>query len=47
VTITAPPPGTRIVVRDAEWIVGRVDLLPGGGPQLNGIGGSELGVLGA
>ncbi len=39
---TTPPPGTRIVVRDAEWVVCRVDLLPDGGAQLTCTGVSEL-----
>ena len=38
----APPPGTRIVVRDAEWIVRRIDPLPDGGSQLTCTGVSEL-----
>ena len=43
VTTTAPPPpGTRIVVRDAEWIVRRVDPLSDGGSQLTCTGVSEL-----
>ena len=37
-----PPPGTRIVVRDAEWIVRRIDPLPDGGSQLTCTGVSEL-----
>ena len=28
--ISIPPPGARVVVRDAEWIVRRVDHAPGG-----------------
>ena len=35
-------PGTRIVVRDAEWIVRRIDPLPDGGSQLTCTGVSEL-----
>ena len=41
-TTAAPPPGTRIVLRDAEWVVRRVDLLPDGGAQLTCTGVSEL-----
>ena len=41
-TAAPPPPGTRIVVRDAEWIVRRVDVSPDGGAQLTCIGVSEL-----
>ena len=41
-TTHAPPPGTRIVVRDAEWIVRRIDSLPDGGSQLTCTGVSEL-----
>ena len=41
-TTAAPPPGTRIVVRDAEWVVRRVDPLPDGGAQLACTGVSEL-----
>ena len=42
-TNAAPPtPGTRIVVRDAEWIVRRVDVSPDGGAQLTCTGVSEL-----
>lgn len=35
-------PGTRIVVRDAEWVVRRVDAMPDGGTQLTCTGISEL-----
>ncbi len=42
VTTTAPPPGSRIVVRDAEWVVHRVDSLSDGGTQLTCTGVSEL-----
>ena len=41
-TLAPPPPGTRIVVRDAEWVVRRVDPLPDGGSQLTCTGVSEL-----
>ena len=41
-TTAPPPPGTRIVVRDAEWIVRRIDPLPDGGSQLTCTGVSEL-----
>ena len=41
-TTTAPPPGTRIVVRDAEWVVRRIAPLPDGGSQLTCTGVSEL-----
>ena len=41
-TVAPPPPGTRIVVRDAEWVVRRVDPLPDGGSQLTCTGVSEL-----
>lgn len=41
-TTHAPPPGTRIVVRDAEWIVRRIDPLPDGGSQPTCTGVSEL-----
>ena len=41
-TTAPPPPGTRIVVRDAEWVVRRVDPLPDGGSQLACTGVSEL-----
>ena len=42
-TTAAPPsPGTRIVVRDAEWVVRRVDPTPDGGAQLTCTGVSEL-----
>ena len=41
-TTHAPPPGTRIVVRDAEWVVRRIDPLPDGGSQLTCTGVSEL-----
>ena len=37
-----PPPGTRIVVRDAEWVVRRIDPLADGGSQLTCTGVSEL-----
>ena len=42
---TSPPsyaPGARVVVRDAEWIVRRVDSTPDGGQQLTCDGVSEL-----
>ena len=35
-------PGARVVVRDAEWIVRRVDATPDGGQQLTCDGVSEL-----
>ena len=35
-------PGARIVVRDAEWLVRRVDRTSTGGQALNVIGISEL-----
>ena len=38
----APSPGMRIVVRDAEWVVRRVDSMPDGGAQLTCTGVSEL-----
>ena len=41
-TTAAPPPGTRIVVRDTEWVVRRVDTMPDGGAQLTCTGVSEL-----
>ena len=41
-TTAPPPPGTRIVVRDAEWVVRRIDPLPDGGSQLTCTGVSEL-----
>ena len=41
-TTAPPPPGTRIVVRDAEWVVRRVDTTPDGGAQLTCTGVSEL-----
>ncbi len=41
-TVAAPSPGTRIVVRDAEWVVRRVELSPDGGAQLTCTGVSEL-----
>jgi len=41
-TTAPPPPGTRIVVRDAEWIVRRIDPLPDSGAQLTCTGVSEL-----
>ena len=41
-TLSPPLPGTRIVVRDAEWVVRRVDSTPDGGSQLTCTGVSEL-----
>ena len=42
-TTPIPPlPGTRIVVRDAEWVVRRIDPMPDGGSQLTCTGVSEL-----
>ena len=35
-------PGTRVVVRDAEWVVRRVDIMPDRGAQLTCTGISEL-----
>ncbi|MCD6199383.1 MAG: DEAD/DEAH box helicase [Deltaproteobacteria bacterium] len=35
-------PGTRVVVRDAEWLVRKVDRISTGGQSLNVIGISEL-----
>ena len=35
-------PGMRIVIRDAEWIVRRVDISSDGGQQLRCSGISEL-----
>jgi hypothetical protein len=35
-------PGARIVVRDAEWIIRKVDRTSTGGQALNVIGISEL-----
>ena len=41
-TTAPPPPGTRIVVRDAEWVVRRIDPVSDGGAQLTCTGVSEL-----
>ena len=41
-TTAAPPPGARIVVRDAEWVVRRVDPMGDAGAQLTCTGVSEL-----
>ena len=41
-TPPAYAPGARVVVRDAEWIVRRVDSTPDGGQQLTCDGVSEL-----
>ncbi len=41
-TLSPPLPGTRIVVRDAEWVVRRVDPMRDGGSQLTCTGVSEL-----
>ena len=41
-TVQALAPGARVVVRDAEWVVRRVDLGPDGGQQLVCDGISEL-----
>ena len=38
----APAPGARVVIRDAEWVVRRVDRAPDGGYQLVCDGVSEL-----
>ena len=38
----APAPGARIVVRDAEWVVRRVDMTSGGNHQLACTGVSEI-----
>ena len=38
----APAPGARVVVRDAEWVVRRVDMTSGGSYQLACIGTSEI-----
>lgn len=38
----AVAPGARIVVRDAEWVVRRVDMSSDGGKQLTCDGVSEL-----
>ena len=38
----APAPGARVVVRDAEWVVRRVDMTAGGHYQMLCIGVSEL-----
>ena len=35
-------PGARIVVRDAEWLVRRVDATPSGGQAVSCVGLSEL-----
>lgn len=35
-------PGTRILVRDAEWVVRRVDRTSAGGQAVSAIGTSEL-----
>ncbi len=37
-----PPPGSRVVIRDAEWVVRRVDTTASGGAQLACVGVSEL-----
>ena len=42
VTSAALAPGARVVVRDAEWVVRRVDATPDGGSQLVCDGISEL-----
>ncbi len=38
----APAPGARVVVRDAEWVVRRVDMTSGGDYQLTCTGISEV-----
>ena len=38
----APAPGARVVVRDAEWVVRRVDMTSGGDYQLTCTGISEI-----
>ena len=38
----APAPGARVVVRDAEWVVRRVDMTSGGNHQLACTGVSEI-----
>ena len=38
----APAPGARVVVRDAEWVVRRVDMTSGGNYQLACVGISEI-----
>ncbi len=35
-------PGMRVVIRDAEWVIRRVDLASGGGHQLSCTGTSEV-----
>ena len=37
-----PAPGARVVIRDAEWVIRRVDRAPDGGYQLVCDGVSEL-----
>ena len=39
---SAPAPGARVVIRDAEWVVRRADRAPDGGYQLVCDGVSEL-----
>ena len=39
---TIPAPGARVVIRDAEWVVRRVDLIAGNDYQLTCDGVSEL-----
>ena len=38
----APAPGARVVVRDAEWVVRRVDMTAGGHYQMLCVGVSEI-----
>ena len=39
---TTPPLGARVVIRDAEWVIRRIDHTPDGGDQLTCDGISEL-----
>ena len=41
-TLAAPAPGARVVIRDAEWLVKKVDSTSSGGHSIHAVGISEL-----